>query len=127
MTEEEVSYEGLPWHAHCGTRSRDCDGSHETGFDYRQSTKDGEGLQFEWDDNLELLDILVSYAFYLPDVDCSTVTVRQHEQGLGYIIESHRETEEGFDSMGITMCQSSWCEIPAVETQRDHTAESMGY
>lgn len=119
-------------HAHCYWNGRDCDGEMSTDFVYQEGTPEG-GIRktWAWRDDLDLLDSLVAYAAYLPDVGPSSIEIRlraSEDDDLGplYVITSSRETEEGYDSMHIEMCADTTCDLE-LRGHRDRSAERMGY
>lgn len=116
---QDVDWGPDMWHAHYAWASQDCDGKSSGSGLYRQ------GDTVEWADDLDLLDRLVVWAYKLPDVDQSALTIRRNDKG-GYEIDSSRDTEEGAESLFVYMCQDD-CDLEEETIRRDHTAESMGY
>ncbi len=118
-------WEDRPFHAHWHSEARDCDGLYTRSGVYRQTNQAGDGYQREWDDDLDLMDILVVWAYKLPDWDDSTLKILRGSNG--WMIESGRQTDEGWEALHVEMCQDPWCDLGEKPTFRDHTAEAAGY
>lgn len=113
-------WEGRPFHAHWGSESRDCDGLYHSGGTYRQHD------QYEWEDELKLLDLLVVWAYRLPDWDSSSLEISKTSDG-NFRVRAYVQTDEGYNGVEVTMCQDPYCELPEQPMFRDHTAEAAGY
>lgn len=90
-----------PVHVHIEQRARDCDGR----------------LDRSWITPHGLLSTMEIYG------KGDQITVTRHDDGTVYI---YQDTDEGFVAYDLTECEDAECDIEK-HTQRDYTAESMGY
>lgn len=109
-------------HAHVSTRSRDCDGGYSR--DYVMTFNDDETAESGkvYNDFSEI--------HFMDRVMCSVASPYACELGMTIKvdddgIEVHENTEEGYRAASVRWCRDD-CDTDE-HSQRDHTAESMGY
>lgn len=107
------------FHAHWYSAGRDCDGRTSAGGVFRVHD------QVEWENDLELVYLLLPWVWQHPDVNEATITT-SFNPGGDLEFYAYRDTEEGYDSVHAHLCEHK-CDLTEPVSRRDHTAEAAGY
>jgi hypothetical protein len=129
------------YHVHYDSRSKDCDGAYEHSHVWFPNPEDYPS-EFEGDDVDEYLVEAFVLRGMIPLYDTGyPVATHLTYEGVKFdddtgeedlsvgrtIIDVSYETDEGFHSEQAILCHNPDCDPNEKATQRDHTAEAMGY